>query len=486
MGITNGMNRWLLISVVLFMISYRTAAQSTIAVNSIPANTPLNDSIYIAGDFQGWDPSSTAHILTKDTVTNTFYYTLQTTGNVEFKFTRGSWSSVESDASGNFVPDRTYTPVNGDTLYCQIQGWEDLNGNGGTGNQSTAAANVTIVTDSFYMPQFNRYRRIWIYLPPDYHFTSQEYPVLYMHDGQNIFDASTSFSGEWEVDETLNALHSSGDKGVIVVGIDNGGSNRISEYTPWSHPTYGGGDGADYMDFIVDDLIPYINANYRTLADRGNTGLMGSSLGGLISVYGALKYQNTFSKVGSLSPAYWINPEIFNSPGSMGFQHPIRFYQIMGTPEGAGNVNRMFQMENALITAGFDSTDVKSLEISDGQHSEWFWRREFEAAYTWLFQNNTSRTPSLSGSSSAAQIYPNPVLGSLIQMQLNLETNEQVTIELMDSTGSFSQKTFENHMTAGDHQITFNISSFNLAAGVYFCRVSVGSYSETLKFVLLK
>src|SRR5205085_11725242 len=121
-----------------------------------------------------------------------------------------------------------------------VLSWEDISG---SGPSSTAAANVQVLNTSFFMPQLNRSRKIWLYLPPDYYTTSKTYPVLYMEDGQNLFDNATSFSGEWQIDETLNTLHSQGNYGAIVVGIDNGGGERLNEYSPWVNATYGGGQG---------------------------------------------------------------------------------------------------------------------------------------------------------------------------------------------------------------------------------------------------
>ncbi|MGB0429766.1 MAG: alpha/beta hydrolase, partial [Bacteroidia bacterium] len=263
--------------------------QVTIVLSEIPKNTPASDPIHIAGDFQGWNPGSQNHILKIDSATGFHQIVLNdVTGNIEFKFARGEWSKVESNENGGFYPNRKHTVLDGDTLTLQILGWEDLDGNGG--GSSTAAENVEILTDSFYIPQLNRYRRVWIYLPPDYYETSYSYPVLYMHDGQNVFDANTSFAGEWKVDETLNELHAKGDSGIIVVAIDNGGSHRIAEYTPWVNSQYNSGDGADYVDFLVKELVPYINSNYRTLTQPKHTGIMGSSLGGLISTFAAAKY----------------------------------------------------------------------------------------------------------------------------------------------------------------------------------------------------
>jgi predicted alpha/beta superfamily hydrolase len=141
---------------------------------------------------------------------------------------------------------------------------------------------VKIIGSNFFIPQLNRYRRIWIYLPVSYATSGKKYPVLYMHDGQNVFDDSTSFSGEWGVDETLDTLEIK-TKEVIVVAIDNGGDKRMNEYSPYDMDRFGKGEGDLYVDFLVNTLMPYINRNYRTKKYGRNTFVAGSSMGGLIS-----------------------------------------------------------------------------------------------------------------------------------------------------------------------------------------------------------
>lgn len=170
----------------------------------------------------------------------------------------------------------------------------------------TAASNVQILSKTFALPQLNTTRKIWLYLPPDYATSTKNYPVLYMQDAQNLFDNNTSFSGEWQVDETLNSLFAAGDYGAIVVGIDNGGSERLNEYSPWVNTDYGGGKGEDYMDFMANTLKPYIDANYRTRPEPSMNALIGSSMGAIISTFGACEYPEAFQKVGSFSPAYWF------------------------------------------------------------------------------------------------------------------------------------------------------------------------------------
>ncbi len=268
-------------------------SQVTFIIDSLPAYTPPQDTIYIAGNFNGWDPGDTAYVLSKNE-DQKWYITLDsaTEGTmIQFKFTRGSWETVEKGAQGEELGNRLFTYGNGDTVHVIIYNWAQ-----GGGGGSTAADNVSVMADNFEMPQLGRTRRIWLYLPPDYATSGTDYPVLYMHDGQNLFDDSTSAYGEWHVDETLNTLYDQGSRVPIVVGIENGGEYRQAEYTPWEHPPYDGGDGDLYMEFIVQTLKPYIDLNYRTLPGRDYTGIMGSSLGGFISHYGALSIPGCFQQ----------------------------------------------------------------------------------------------------------------------------------------------------------------------------------------------
>jgi len=251
----------------------------------------------------------------------------------------------------------------------------------------TALPSVKVLTDSFYMPQLNRYRRIWICLPHDYaKKMNVKYPVIYMHDGQNVFDAKTSYAGEWGVDECLDTLEKKTGKGFIVVAIDNGSDKRIGEYTAWENSKYGGGEGAQYIDFMAKTLKPYIDKHYRTLPNKENTAMIGSSLGGLISVYAAVRYPNIYGKIGNFSPAYWINMDSLKAY-IKATKQPISFriYTFAGKKESATIATEIFDIEECLKQAGLKSTQIKTTIYDDGEHREWFWRREFPKAVEWLF-----------------------------------------------------------------------------------------------------
>ncbi len=368
----------------LIMIALYGKSQVTIIVTSLPENTPSGDPLYIAGNFNGWNPGDADYML-EENASDQPEIELSGTGTIEFKFTRGSWETVEGDASGQYLPNRSFTFGSADTLEVEILSWEDL---GGTNH--TAAENVIVMDEDFYMPQLDRYRRIWIYLPPDYETSGRSYPVMYMHDGQNLFDATTSFVGEWEVDETLNELFDEGKDVPIVVGIDHGDGHRIGEYSPWENAQYGGGEGELYTQFIVETLKPYIDENYRTLPDRENTAVMGSSLGGLISQYIALRHQDIFSKAGIFSPAYWFNEELYDFTYETGKQEEMKFYVMGGTAESGTLVDEMMSMIDTLQAAGFSEDEMALKVVPGGQHNEQLWLQQFGEAYSWLFPDSSS------------------------------------------------------------------------------------------------
>ncbi len=393
--------------VVLIFLGTQSWSQLTINVTSVPANTPQDDEIYIAGNFNGWDPGNAAYKLT-DNGNGTWYITFTPdAGTLQFKFTRGSWETVEGNAQGQFIPNRTLSYGGGlQTENLTIAGWE------GNGGGSTLEENAYILSEDFEIPQLNRTRRIWLYLPPDYETTEKTYPVLYMHDGQNLFDATTSFAGEWEIDESLNELFENGDEGIIVIGIDNGGIHRLDEYSPWINAQYGGGEGDEYVDFIVETLKPFIDANFRTKPGREFTGIMGSSMGGLISMYAAIEHQDVFSKAGIFSPSFWFSDQVYTHVENTGKEADMKFYMLGGEQESASLIQQMEAMETTLHEAGFGAEEVVLVTHADGQHSEWYWRREFPDAYSWLFSSEINELPFVS-TKDVIQVSPNPFVDSL-------------------------------------------------------------------------
>ena len=253
-------------------------------------------------------------------------------------------------------------------------------------NNSTASSNVSILEKEFLIPELNTVsHKIWVYLPPNYHSSTKKYPVIYMQDAQNLFDAKTSYAGEWKVDETLNEIYKKTNKGFIVVGIENGGEERINEYTPWEHQKYGGGKGDIYINFIVNTLKPYIDENYRTKPQQKYTGLIGSSLGGLISYYGGLKYPNIFGKISALSTSFWFSDEVIKFTEEYGKVNNQKLYLLVGGKEGENMDTDTQKMEKLLLKTGFKQRNLRTKINPEGKHNEAFWSSEFKGVVSWLY-----------------------------------------------------------------------------------------------------
>jgi predicted alpha/beta superfamily hydrolase len=248
----------------------------------------------------------------------------------------------------------------------------------------TASKNVHIIDTAFYMPQLGRYRRIWLYLPESYKTSRKKYPVIYMHDGQNIFDEKTSFSGEWGVDEAIDTLGLEVGE-MIVVAIDNGGAKRMTEYNPYDHEKFGKGEGDAYVDFIVNTLRPYINKNYRTKRSAKYTFTAGSSMGGLVSLHAILKYPNRFGGAGVFSPAFWLAPQVKDDVSKKARKVKGKIYFFAGQQEGETMVPDMLSVFE--LFSSKSKAKLTSVIRSEGKHSEATWRSEFPLFYKWLFNH---------------------------------------------------------------------------------------------------
>lgn len=249
---------------------------------------------------------------------------------------------------------------------------------------STASDSVSVLTPPMVIPGLKRERTVRLYLPPGYATSTKRYPVLYMHDGQNLFDAATAYAGEWGVDETLDTLAKTKGLELIVVGIDNGGVNRMTELNPWDHERFGTGEGVQYMDFIVKVVKPQIDAKYRTLPGREATGIMGSSMGGLISHYALLQYPQVFSKAGIFSPAYWPGMAVFDMTAKQRPADDVRLAFTMGGKEG-GAVPLYERMLAQLQAQGHPAANTWAKLTPQAEHNEAAWRADFGAAVQWLF-----------------------------------------------------------------------------------------------------
>jgi predicted alpha/beta superfamily hydrolase len=377
---------------VALLVTLFVAAQQKIriGISSLPAKNPDNSSIFIAGSFNGWNPQNKNFQFQK----NERGYFLELSlnaGSYEYKITRGGWDKVECTKEGKDVGNRTLKVDADAVIEVSVEGWKDMFASSSQPRKSTANKNVRIIDTAFFIPQLNRTRRVWIYLPPSYSASNKKYPVLYMHDGQNVFDDATSFSGEWGVDEAIDTLGLK-TRECIVVGIDNGGDKRLNEYCPYDFSLNGiaannksnVGEGGKYVDFLVKTLKPFIDKKYRTLKDSKNTFTAGSSMGGLISMYAVLKYPNVFGGAGVFSPAFWVGPKIFDDIKAKGKKVNAKIYFYAGDEEGETMVPMTLRAFNEMHKV----SKSKMCEVirAGGKHNEPRWRIEFPLFYEWLMK----------------------------------------------------------------------------------------------------
>jgi len=252
---------------------------------------------------------------------------------------------------------------------------------------STAGPGVHVLMQRLAMPGLGRERTIRLYLPPSYETSpARRYPVIYMHDAQNLFDeATSSFGQEWGVDETLDAFARTRGFEAIVVGIDHGGDERLHELSPWTNPKYGPAQGDQYMAFVVDVVKPFIDARYRTLGDRAHTAIAGSSMGGLESHYALLRYPGVFGKAAIFSPSYWYSGEVYAQTRAHPWPADTRVYLYIGGHEGDESVPDVRRMMPLLAATDSASSAITLHVEPAGEHNERAWRAEFPRAVAWLF-----------------------------------------------------------------------------------------------------
>jgi len=382
-------------------------APVTFRLTQVPANTPAGATLYLASSCNGWTTDDPAYAFSFDPGTGHYVLALPPgRGTLDYKICRGSWPTIETDGDNLAIPNRRYFYGRGPReVRLQVLNWEDQGGHIPP-RQHSASPNVHILSPAFALPQLRRTRRVWVYLPPGYAEGANRYPVLYVQDGQNVFDQYTSFAGEWGLDETLDSLAAGGhdEGGCIVVAVDNGAKHRLDEYSPWRNRRTGrGGEGEQYVDFLVDTLKPYIDHHYRTRPEREATGILGSSMGGLLATYAALRYPAVFGRVGVFSPAYWFaGPALLAYVAQRTPRPDTRWYFVCGTEESPTMVKLMAATCDALHAAGVPATNLSFNPLADGQHAEWFWRREFEPAYRWLFAAGLPAAAASPGATSLA------------------------------------------------------------------------------------
>ncbi|PWW25387.1 putative alpha/beta superfamily hydrolase [Chryseobacterium sp. AG844] len=344
--------------------------------------------VFITGNFNSWNPKDYNFQL-KQIDPSGYFIEIEDQllpDDIEYKFTKGGWENVELDQYGNITPNRKAKKSAGKTSD-SVEKWR-LNW-GPFKEEYYPVAEV--ISENFYIPQLDRYRKVWALLPYDYHTTDKRYPVLYLQDAQNLFNEGSGF-GNWEIDKKLSILAEYGRGDLIIIAIEHGSEERIKEYIFDNDHVANGSEGKKYIRFIADTLKPYVDENYRTKKDRDNTGIGGSSLGALISIYSGFLYPEVYSKLLIFSPSLWVEPN--NNFPMMNFRVPFKtkIYLYGGGQEGSKMVKRIHIFEEYLKR--WEEKKLFDFEFKtninpEGTHNEFYWSQEFPRAIEWLFYDNT-------------------------------------------------------------------------------------------------
>lgn len=339
--------------------------------------------VFLAGNFNGWKLSDERYRL-ESSGPGEYFFIFKEKRKLppvlEYKYNRGNWETVELDENCDETQNRllpSRQSAHEDIVPCWKQGSLEYN--------PKFLPIIEELDEPLDIPPQIRTRRIAALLPFDYYETNKRYPVLYLQDGQNLFDDYAPF-GNWAVDKKMAMLAEKGQHEVIIISIDHAEKDRIAEFTPSYKTRLGRGEGIQYAHFLYHDLKPVIDKKYRTRPDREHTGIGGSSMGGLISIYAGFLHPDFYSKLMIFSPSLWVEPNIhFNANG---FTQPyeMRIYLYGGNGEGRYMVPAIRKFEKSLkdLKTTFN-IQVKVSIDPNGRHNEARWGQEFPLAIEWLF-----------------------------------------------------------------------------------------------------
>jgi predicted alpha/beta superfamily hydrolase len=349
-------------------------------------STPEDDDrpVYISGNFNDWATQDRRFLMTKITVGKyefTFPKSDHFRGELIYKFTKGDWSEVEIDRYGNKTPNRSWKLGDNFTKQERVLKWRK----NWLPYRPSQLPKIHLISEEFEIPQLNKTRKIWALLPHDYHTSDEQYPVLYLQDAQNLFGETGQY-GSWNIDKKL-AVMSDYDIGkIIIIAIEHGEAERLVEYNV-GKTLLGKGTGKEYIRFITDTLKPFVDTTFRTLSDRQHTGIGGSSMGGLVSVFSGLMYPEVFGKLMIFSPSLWVIPKI--KLGFLDMFDPMEtsVYLYAGGDESESMIKHVTKFRKRLLSRESLQGKMKvRLSINqEGKHNETYWSDEFPKAIEWLF-----------------------------------------------------------------------------------------------------
>jgi len=345
--------------------------------------------VYLSGNFNHWHTQDTNFEMERigsGLYHYKFPHDFKYPEELLYKFTKGDWSEVEIDKYGNRTENRSckeHVGVRKEHVDKWRKNWLPFKPN--------FLPKVHLISEEFEIPQLNKTRRVWALLPHDYDESTETYPVLYLQDAQNLFNEKAQY-GNWEIDKKLAVMSEYKIGKIIIIAIEHAEHDRIKEYNV-GKTILGVGQGKRYIRFITDTLKPFVDKTYRTKSEREFTGIGGSSMGGLVSIFSGLMYPEVYGKLMIFSPSLWVVPKMdfanidFSEPGD------TKIYLYAGGDESATMIDHVKKFKKSMIKNEFVTNKMKiNLSINMlGKHNETYWSDEFPKAIEWLFFNTKDK-----------------------------------------------------------------------------------------------
>lgn len=346
--------------------------------------------VYLSGNFNQWatqDRRFMLHKIDEGKYSFTFPKDFEFRENLAYKFTKGDWSEVEIDRYGNKTSNRHCEKASG-VQEEHVPRWRK----NWLPYRPSQLPQVHLISEEFEIPQLNKKRKIWALLPHDYDTSSESYPVLYLQDAQNLFNENAPF-GNWQIDKKLAVMSDYGIGKIIIIAIEHAEKERLIEYNV-GKTLLGEGQGKKYIRFIADTLKPFIDKSFRTKSEREFTGIGGSSMGGLVSIFSGLMYPEVYGKLMIFSPSLWVIPKIKFSFLDLFEPAETKIHLYAGGDESETMIKHVKKFKKRLLKRGKGNENMKvNLSINmDGKHSETYWSDEFPKAIEWLFFSDREGT----------------------------------------------------------------------------------------------
>lgn len=340
--------------------------------------------VYISGNFNNWKTQDKDFLMER--IGNNLYQyefpnDFDYPEELLYKFTKGDWSEVEIDANGNRTENRS-TKKNSGIQNEYVARWR----RNWLPFKQSFLPQVLLISDEFEIPQLNKTRKVWALLPHDYDSTNERYPVMYLQDAQNLFNEEAEY-GNWEIDKKLAVMSEYKIGKIIIIAIEHAEKDRIKEYNV-GKTVLGKGQGKKYIRFVTETLKPFVDSNFRTKTEREFTGIGGSSMGGLVSIFSGLRNPEVYGKLMIFSPSLWVVPKLkieSDSPTS----DDTKIYLYAGGDESETMIEHVQLFKKNIIASEFvkDKMNINLSINMKGKHNETYWSDEFPKAIEWLFFN---------------------------------------------------------------------------------------------------